>query len=59
MQKSQRKQETERPTRGRKMRKGVGWRLLASNGQQVFAATLVQTINIGGQRIAIFSVPKR
>ena len=45
--------------KGAKMTKGSGWRLVATTGQKrVFAATLLQTINMGSKRIAIFSVPK-
>ncbi len=46
--------------RGKRMRPGRGWRLTrGKNGNgAVFVATLMETINIGGQRLAIFSVPK-
>jgi hypothetical protein len=43
--------------RGEKMLKGP-WRLLSPHGLE-FPATLVDTINIGKTRLAIFSVPKR
>jgi hypothetical protein len=42
---------------GRTLRSGTGWRLL--RGDKLFNATLVTTINKGGQRLAVFSVPKR
>ena len=45
--------------KGEKMTKGKGWRLAATTGRKrVFVATLLQTINMGSKRIAIFSVPK-
>jgi hypothetical protein len=45
--------------KGAKMTKGNGWRLAATKGKQrVFNGTLIQTINIGSKRLAIFSVPK-
>ena len=43
--------------RGEKMLKGP-WRLLSPHGLE-FPATLIDTINIGKTRLAIFSVPKR
>lgn len=45
--------------KGAKMTKGNSWRLVATKGRKrVFSGTLLQTINIGGKRLAIFSVPK-
>jgi hypothetical protein len=45
--------------RGERMTKGQGWRLAKTSGKgRVFVGTLLETINIGRQRIAIFSVPK-
>lgn len=46
-----------RKTQGEKMRKGTGWRLVKDE-KRVFAGTLIETINIGNVRLAIFSVPK-
>ena len=43
--------------RGERMTKGTGWRLVKGN-KHVFAGTLLETINIGNARLAIFSVPK-
>jgi hypothetical protein len=44
--------------RGERMTRGNGWRLATTKGQRrVFVGTLLQTITIGGKRIAIFSVP--
>jgi hypothetical protein len=41
------------------MTKGNGWRLATTKGRKrVFVGTLIDTINIGTKRIAIFSVPK-
>jgi len=45
--------------RGERMTKGKGWRLAAVKGQKrVFVGTLLETINMGSRRLAIFSVPK-
>ena len=41
------------------MTKGKGWRLAVTKGdKRVFVGTLLETINLGNKRIAIFSVPK-
>jgi hypothetical protein len=47
----------DRTVRGEKMLKGP-WRLVSPHMLE-FPATLVDTINIGKTRLAIFSVPKR
>jgi hypothetical protein len=48
-----------KPRKGEKMTKGTGWRLATVRGRKrVFAGTLLETINMGQRRIAIFSVPK-
>lgn len=51
--------------RGQKARKGErmtgnrGWKLAATRGRKrIFSATLIDTINWGKLRLAIFSVPK-
>jgi hypothetical protein len=45
--------------RGERMTKGTGWRLAIVRGRKrVFVGTLLETINMGPKRIAIFSVPK-
>lgn len=45
--------------KGERMTKGNGWRLATTRGRKrVFVGTLLETINIGNRRIAIFSVPK-
>jgi hypothetical protein len=45
--------------RGERMTKGRRWQLAATKGKKrVFPATLLQTFNFGGKRIAIFNVPK-
>jgi hypothetical protein len=45
--------------RGERMTKGTGWRLaIITNKKRVFVGTLLETINRGKERIAIFSVPK-
>jgi hypothetical protein len=46
-----------RTGRGEKMLKGP-WRLVSPHMLE-FPATLIDTINIGRTRLAIFSVPKR
>ena len=46
-----------RTARGEKMLKG-SWRLVSPHLLE-FPATLIDTINIGKTRLAIFSVPKR
>jgi hypothetical protein len=44
---------------GERMTKGKGWRLATVKGRKrVFVGTLLQTINFGNKRLAIFSVPK-
>jgi hypothetical protein len=51
--------EGEMAPKGTKMTKGKGWQLVATSGRKrVFVGTLLETINIGTKRIAIFSVPK-
>lgn len=45
--------------KGERMTKGNGWRLAMTKGKKrVFVGTLLETINLGNNRIAIFSVPK-
>jgi len=45
--------------KGERMTKGKGWRLATVKGRKrVFAGTLLETINFGEKRFAIFSVPK-
>ena len=45
--------------RGERMTKGTSWRLARVRGSNlVFVGTLLETINMGSKRIAIFSVPK-
>ena len=44
-------------TRGERMTKGP-WRLVNRKNKKVFVGSLIDTINIGNKRIAIFSVPK-
>jgi hypothetical protein len=44
--------------RGDRMTKGA-WRLVKVSGEKTaFVGSLVTTINIGDQRLAVFSVPK-
>jgi hypothetical protein len=46
--------------KGEKMTPGRGWRLVATKGKKrVFVGALLDTINKGGVRVAIFSVPKK
>jgi hypothetical protein len=45
--------------RGERMTAGKGWRLATVKGRKrVFVGTLLTTINFGGKRLAVFSVPK-
>jgi hypothetical protein len=47
-----------RARRGERMTKGRGWMLLVTkNRKRALPATLLETVNLGGRRIAIFSVP--
>jgi hypothetical protein len=49
-----------RPRKGKHMNKSARWRLVTTDGRQrQFTATLIQTLNFGSTRLAIFSVPKR
>lgn len=49
----------EKAKRGERMTKGKGWRLaIVSGRKRVFVGTLLQTVNFGNKRLAIFSVPK-
>lgn len=44
---------------GERMTHGKGWRLATVRGRKrVFVGTLLQTVNFGKKRLAIFSVPK-
>jgi hypothetical protein len=43
--------------RGERMTKGA-WRMLNTSNNKVFVGSLIDTINIGNKRIALFSVPK-
>jgi hypothetical protein len=41
------------------MTPGAGWRLAATKGRKrIFVGTLLDTVNKGEVRVAIFSVPK-
>ncbi len=45
--------------KGQRMTRGTGWRLVVMKGQKrIFVGTLLDTINMGKKRLAIFSVPK-
>lgn len=49
----------QRARRGERMTRGKGWRLAMEKGRKrVFVGTLLETINLGDRRLAIFSVPK-
>jgi hypothetical protein len=43
--------------RGERMTKGT-WRMLNTSNGKFFKGSLVDTINMGNKRLAIFSVPK-
>ena len=48
-----------RARKGERMTKGQGWRLATIKGRKrVPVGTLLETINLGTKRLAIFSVPK-
>lgn len=48
-----------KPRKGERMTPGAGWRLATTQGRKrVFKGTLIDTVNHGKQRLAIFSVPK-
>lgn len=48
-----------RAVRGERLTKGPVWRLITVKGKKrVFAGTLIETINAGSVRLAVFSVPK-
>ncbi|WP_162601619.1 hypothetical protein [Occallatibacter savannae] len=42
-----------------KMKSGKGWSLQKGDSGRAFSGTLRTTLHIGGQRLAIFSVPKK
>lgn len=46
--------------KGQRMTKGQGWRLVyaVKGRERIFVGTLLDTINMGTKRLAIFSVPK-
>lgn len=45
---------------GERMTPGKGWRLATTKGRRrVFSGTLLVTFNVGGRRVAVFSVPVR
>jgi hypothetical protein len=49
----------EKAKKGERMTKGTGWRLAVVRGKKrIFVGTLLETINRGKERLAIFSVPK-
>ena len=49
----------ERARRGERMTSGAGWHLMRKRGsKRVFIGTLIDTVNVGSVRLAIFSVPK-
>ena len=49
----------ERARRGERMTSGTGWHLMRKKGRKrVFLGTLIDTVNAGSVRLAIFSVPK-
>jgi hypothetical protein len=52
--------QTKKAPKGAKMTSGSGWRLVKTTGtKQMFVGSLIDTINFGNRRLAIFSVPKR
>ncbi len=48
-----------KPAKGKRLTKTGRWKLTSKKGKErEFTCTLIKTINIGGKRLAIFSVPK-
>ena len=49
-----------KPVKGKRLTKTGHWKLTSKRGKErEFTCTLIKTINIGGTRLAIFSVPKK
>ena len=49
----------ERARRGERMTSGAGWHLIRKKGRKrVFLGSLIDTVNAGNVRLAIFRVPK-
>lgn len=44
---------------GERMTAGAGWKLVHKGGDRVFKGTLIDTVNVGRVRLAIFQVPKK
>jgi hypothetical protein len=48
----------ERGTRGKRISTGRGWRLVKVRGNKQFAASLLKTVKVGKETIAIFHLQK-
>lgn len=49
-----------KPAKGKNLNKTGRWKLTSKKGKlREFSCTLIKTINVGGTRLAIFSVPKK
>lgn len=54
------KMAVKKPARGKRLTKTGRWKLTSKRGKvREFTCTLIKTINFGGKRLAIFSVPKK
>jgi hypothetical protein len=47
-----------RGTRGKKISTGQGWRLIDLRGNKQFVGSLLKTVKVGDERIAIFRLRK-
>lgn len=47
-----------RGKRGKRISTGRGWRLIRVRGNKQFVASLLKTVNVGSERIAIFRLQK-
>lgn len=48
-----------KPRRGKHLTKASRWRIVAVTGRKrTFVGTLIQTVNVGKVRLAVFKVPK-
>ncbi len=46
----------QRVKRGKNLSKGKGWRLVRPSGKRALKASLLKTLNVGGEILAIFRV---
>ncbi|UGY24974.1 hypothetical protein HU675_0045110 [Bradyrhizobium septentrionale] len=48
----------ERGTRGKRIKTGQGWRLVRIRGNKQFVGSLLKTVKVGAETIAIFRLRK-